>query len=236
MGDFDFKKVLKENIIEREDKKINEEQDINEFVKGFFRPRFGTNLAAINNPPKEDEEGEKESKIEPGQWYVVVIVDPTAEEKEKEKIGYGYAKVAKNYTNTSDDMVPIEKIQLPPDSEELNKKVKDILKITGIQKLKQLPKDQFIRKADKEDQRLDKTNLNENTLLVTEGLLDRLKSFFATNKKPDNERIAKINKLVQVIQSGEYRTNLPSDDVEDIVKRARETLAKYDQDSNENTE
>ena len=66
-------------------------------------------------------------------------------------------------------------------------------------------------------------------LFITEGLLDKLKSFFATNKKPDNERLAKIEKLVQTIESGNYRTNLPSNDVEDIFKLARQTLDRNDQ-------
>ena len=61
-------------------------------------------------------------------------------------------------------------------------------------------------------------------LFITEGLLDKLKNFFATNKKPDNEKLAKIEKLVRTIGSGNYRTNLPSNDVEDIFKLARQTL------------
>ena len=62
MSNFDFKKVLRENIEKREESNKNDKEDLNEFVGAFFKPRFGTNLAALKNAPEGD--GEESEDLE----------------------------------------------------------------------------------------------------------------------------------------------------------------------------
>lgn len=288
MSNFDFKKVLRENIEKREESNKSDKEDLNEFVRDFFKPKFGTNLASLKS------QGDKEEaslELEPGEFYVIKIGD------KKDDVGYG--RVAKG-ADIDGDEIPVDRIQLT----NVDKEMMDL-----SDKPEMLDRKAFIRKADKEDQKVDQFNesaassivdsnadliamflkspdrsangkvkmlfkpffeksgipfkggsavddildlmrqvatnkkirsklaslaakqneseeVEEKTeqLFITEGLLDKLKNFFATNKKPDNEKLAKIEKLVRTIESGNYRTNLPSNDVEDIFKLARQTL------------
>jgi hypothetical protein len=211
MSNFDFKKVLRENIEKREESNKNDKEDLNEFVGAFFKPKFSTNLASLKDPPEDDdEESEKEAslELEPGEFYVIKIGD------KKDDVGYG--RIAKG-ANISGDKIPVDRIQLT----NVDKEMMDL-----SDKPEMLDRKAFIRKADKEDQKADQFKENQRTeqLNITEGILDKLKNFFATNKKPDNEKLAKIEKLVRTIESGNYRTNIPSNDVEDIFKLARQTL------------
>lgn len=292
MSNFDFKKVLRENIEKREESNKNDKEDLNEFVRDFFKPKFGTNLASLKSQgDKEESEEEVSLELEPGEFYVIKIGD------KKDDVGYG--RVAKG-ADIDGDEIPVDRIQLT----NVDKEMMDL-----SDKPEMLDRKAFIRKADKEDQKADQFNesaassivdsnadliamflkspdrsangkvkmlfkpffeksgipfkggsavddildlmrqvatnkkirsklaslaakqneseeVEEKTeqLFITEGLLDKLKNFFATNKKPDNEKLAKIEKLVRTIESGNYRTNLPSNDVEDIFKLARQTL------------
>jgi len=253
MDKFNFKEVLKENIEKREESNKSDKEDLNEFVGAFFKPRFGTNLAALKDPPEDAGEEEPEEET-----TALTVVDPPgsklpasknsdkasstdlAKAKPTKSTSSGiepqstylvklgktqwFVTVSKDYDGSS-DMIPIAKIEFasgpggyktePP---------------RGL-----IPRNKFIKKLSEEMiKRINEairrmSEKTENTPLITEGLLDKLKSFFATNKKPDNEKLARIKKLVQTIESGNYRTNLPSNEVEDIFKLARQTLDRNDQ-------
>lgn len=248
MDKFNFKEVLKENIEKREESNKSNKEDLNEFVGAFFKPRFGTNLAALKDPPEDAGEEEPEEET-----TALTVVDPPgsklpasknsdkarstdlAKAKPTKSTSSGieplstylvklgktqwFVTVSKDYDG-SNDMIPIGKIEFAsgPGGEKTKPPRGPIPRNKFIKKLSE----EMIKRINEAIRRM--SEKTENTPLITEGLLDKLKNFFATNKKPDNEKLAKIEKLVRTIESGNYRTNLPSNDVEDIFKLARQTL------------